>query len=182
MQMYGFLRFLTKQCKTKCCGMYTVHTYYIVHTVHTLCVNSTYIVHTIAFTDIPCTYILHVCTISMRSTSGCSSLGAESHAWVVLRLRRLPIGSLLRTLTRGSVWWRIVSNEHCKSDRAWWKIKVCLVHVRTRASKSIDRVCILYLPTLLPSTNHVYSIQATQPTSQHHSFLNRTDRYAFMYR
>jgi hypothetical protein len=36
--------------------------------------------------------------MSKRTTSGCGSLGAESHAcqWEVLWLRRLPIGSSLR--------------------------------------------------------------------------------------
>jgi hypothetical protein len=34
--------------------------------------------------------------MSMRSTCGCGSLGAESHAWVVLRLQRLQKGRSLK--------------------------------------------------------------------------------------
>ena len=58
--------------------------------------------------------------MSMRSTRGCGSLDAESHAWEVLRLKRLLIDSSLRSLTGRSVRRRLVrvASLRRKADRA----------------------------------------------------------------
>ncbi len=108
----------------------------------------------------------------MRSTRDCVTLGAESQAWEVLRLRRLPIGSSLRTLTGRSVRLTLVSvARRIKPDeklKCVWLLWYMFVPVIT----SRDLVCTLYIP----STNQVY-----WPTGQLHIFSNRTDRYARMY-
>jgi hypothetical protein len=107
--------------------------------------------------------------MSMRSTCGCGSSGAESHAWEVLRLRKLPIGSSLRTLTVRSVRQRLFSvARRIKPDR---KLK-CVWSMFVPVITSIDLVCTLYIP----SKNQIYS-----PTGQHSVFLNRSDRSDLMF-
>jgi hypothetical protein len=96
--------------------------------------------------------------MSMRSTRGCGSLGAESHAWEVLRFGRLPIGSSLRTLSGRSVRQRLVGvARRIEPDG---KLK-CVWYMFVPFITSIDLACTEYIP----STNQVY-----KPTGQHRIF------------
>ena len=87
--------------------------------------------------------------MSMRSTRGCGSLDAESHAWEVLRLRRLPIDSSLRSMTGRSVRRRLVGVARRIEPEGRLK---CVWYMFVPVMSSIDFVCTQYIQC----TNKIY--------------------------